>query len=80
TIQSIHPENDDLYQAFPYENISLPYISSDEKIPHPINITTNVVGEILSMKQIIIRRGLAVVSAVTTLIIGILVKYLVNSR
>ncbi|XP_063313214.1 multidrug and toxin extrusion protein 2-like [Pelobates fuscus] len=80
TIQSIHPEHDDLDQAFSYENSSLPYISSDEKIPHPINETTNVVGEVLSMKQIIVRRGLAVVSAVTTLIIGILVKYLVNSR
>ncbi|CAH2222677.1 multidrug and toxin extrusion 2-like [Pelobates cultripes] len=80
TIQYIHPGHDDLYQAFSYENISLPYISSDEKIPHPINETTTVVGEVLSTKQIIIRRGLAVVSAVTTLIIGILVKYLVNSR
>ncbi|KAM8977313.1 multidrug and toxin extrusion protein 2-like [Pelodytes ibericus] len=36
--------------------------------------TTNVVGEILSVKQLILWRGLALVLAVTTLIIGVTIR------
>ncbi|KAM8977314.1 multidrug and toxin extrusion protein 2-like [Pelodytes ibericus] len=38
--------------------------------------STNIVGEILSVKQLILWRGLAVVLAVTTLIIGVTMRYL----
>ncbi|XP_053310830.1 multidrug and toxin extrusion protein 2-like [Spea bombifrons] len=40
--------------------------------------TTCVIGEVLSVKQLVLRRGLAVASAVATLIIGIIVKCLVG--
>ncbi|XP_063313167.1 multidrug and toxin extrusion protein 2-like [Pelobates fuscus] len=39
---------------------------------------TNVVGEILSVKQLIIWRGMAVVAAVASLIIGIMIKCLIG--
>ncbi|XP_053310831.1 multidrug and toxin extrusion protein 2-like [Spea bombifrons] len=41
--------------------------------------TTNVVGEVLSVKKLIIWRGLAVISAVATLIIGVIVKLLAGN-
>ncbi|CAH2222683.1 multidrug and toxin extrusion 2-like [Pelobates cultripes] len=36
---------------------------------------SNVVGEVLSLKQLLLRRGLAVAFAMTTLIIGLLIKF-----
>ncbi|XP_072254768.1 multidrug and toxin extrusion protein 2-like [Pyxicephalus adspersus] len=42
--------------------------------------TTNVVGEILSTKQLIIRRGLALLLSISILIIGIIIKLVTFKR
>uniref|UniRef100_A0A8C5QUX7 Multidrug and toxin extrusion protein n=1 Tax=Leptobrachium leishanense TaxID=445787 RepID=A0A8C5QUX7_9ANUR len=49
---------------------------ADEPAQHKYaNIeASNIVGEVLSVKQLFLRRGLAVVLAVTSLIIGVLIK------
>uniref|UniRef100_A0A8C5QUJ8 Uncharacterized protein n=1 Tax=Leptobrachium leishanense TaxID=445787 RepID=A0A8C5QUJ8_9ANUR len=63
------------------EGTILQDITSGDK-PHELTITqtTNIVGELLSVKQLIIRRSLAVVSAVTVLVIGILIKFLILNQ
>uniref|UniRef100_A0A8C5WJI2 Multidrug and toxin extrusion protein n=1 Tax=Leptobrachium leishanense TaxID=445787 RepID=A0A8C5WJI2_9ANUR len=51
--------------------------SGDKPHEHTITRTTNVVGEVLSVKQLIIRRSLAVTSAVAVFVIGILIRLLI---
>ncbi|KAM8976568.1 multidrug and toxin extrusion protein 2-like [Pelodytes ibericus] len=41
--------------------------------------STNIVGEVLSVKQVVLRRGMAVVSAVVSLVVGILFQFLIGN-
>ncbi|KAM8977316.1 multidrug and toxin extrusion protein 2-like [Pelodytes ibericus] len=67
--------------------IVLPDIASDDKYTSQLVQqedsgieATNIVGEVLSVKQLIIRRGLALTLAITSLVIGVIVKLLTVNR
>ncbi|CAH2222680.1 multidrug and toxin extrusion 2-like [Pelobates cultripes] len=50
-----------------------------DKHKHAFTEATNVVGEVLSVKQLILRRGLVIITAVATLVIGVLINLLIGN-
>ncbi|XP_071992352.1 multidrug and toxin extrusion protein 2-like isoform X2 [Engystomops pustulosus] len=74
--QSKHSNNEDQGIIVSEEADEAEIVSEDD-IPLE---GSNVVGEILTTKQLIIRRGLALILCVTTLLIGIVIYFITTNR
>uniref|UniRef100_A0A8C5LNI5 Uncharacterized protein n=1 Tax=Leptobrachium leishanense TaxID=445787 RepID=A0A8C5LNI5_9ANUR len=70
-------ENEEVHKVIINGDCTSPYTPVSEG-DNNLTEATTVIGEVLSVRQLIIWRGLAVLSAVTTLIIGILLRIVIT--